>query len=212
MVQPIEHQHLTARHERAGEREGGILGGRPDEGDRAILDLGQQPVLLGAIEAVDLVDEQERGLTRAAPRLRLLVDLAQVRHPGHHRRELHQRLAQAPGEQAGERRFAGAGRPPQDDRAELAAGEHAPERRIRAEQMVLADQLLECLRAQPVGERLAGGDRGAAASGLGPSEQIAHPPITTASLRSGRSTSSGQDSGRSTWVGCSRVLLRSTAP
>ena len=75
--------------------------------------------------------------------LRLLVDLAQVGHPGHHRRELHQRLAEAPGEQAGERGLAGAGRPPQDDRAELAAREHAPERRVRAEQMVLADQLVE---------------------------------------------------------------------
>ena len=157
-----------------------ILGGRPDEGDRAILDLGQQPVLLGAIEAVDLVDEQERGLTRAPPRLGLLVNLAQVRHPGHHRRELHQWLVQAPGEQASKRGLAGAGRPPQDDRAELAAGEHAPERRVRAEQVVLADQLIQGLRAQPVGERLAGGDPRAAASGLGAGEQITHPRNTTA--------------------------------
>jgi hypothetical protein len=33
--------------------------------------------------------------------------------------------------------------------------------------MVLADQFLERLRAQPIGERLAGRDAGAAASGLG---------------------------------------------
>jgi hypothetical protein len=52
--------------------------------------------------------------------------------------------------------------------------------------MVLADQLVERLRAQPVGERLS--DRGAAAPGCTVSvrEQVAHRPITTASLRPAR--------------------------
>ena len=185
VIQPLQHQHLAARHQRAGQREGRILGGRADQGDRAVLDLGEQTVLLGAIEAVDLVDEQERGLAGAPPRLRLLVDLAQIGHARHHRRQLDQRLIEAPGEQPGQRGLAGAGRAPQDDRAELAAGEHAPERRVGAEQMVLADQLVEGLRAQPVGERLP--DRGAGAPGgaLGLGEQIAHRPITTASSAPG---------------------------
>ena len=163
MIQPLQHQHLTARHQRAGQRKGRILGGRADQGDRAVFDLGEQAVLLGAIEAVDLVDEQERGLAGAPPRLRLLVDLAQIGHARHHGGQLDQRLIEAPGEQPGERGLAGAGRAPQDDRAELAAGEHAPERRVGAEQMVLADQLVEGLRAQPIGERLP--DRGAGAPG-----------------------------------------------
>ena len=38
---------------------GGILGGRADQDDVAALDVGQEGVLLGAVEAVDLVDEQE---------------------------------------------------------------------------------------------------------------------------------------------------------
>ena len=211
VVQPIEHQHLTARHERAGEREGRVLGGRADQGDRAVLDLGQQPVLLGAIEAVDLVDEQERGLAGAPPRLRLLVHLAQVGHPGHHRRELHERLTEAPREQTSERGLAGAGRPPQDDRAEPAAREHAPERRVRAEQMVLADQLVESLRPQPVSERLTGCDGAAAARGLGSREQIAHPPTTTASLRPARSISSRQGSSRSRGSLAAEPYRRSTA-
>ena len=43
-----------------GQREGRVLGGGADQRHRAVLDLVQQPVLLGAVEAVDLVDEQDR--------------------------------------------------------------------------------------------------------------------------------------------------------
>ena len=180
MIQAVQDQDLTARHQGAGEREGRVLGGRADQGDRAVLDLGEQAVLLGAVEAVDLVDEQERGLPGAAPGLRLLVDLAQIGDARHHRRELHQRLAEPAREQPGERGLAGAGRPPEDDRAELALGEHAPERRVGAEQMVLADQLVEGARAQAIGERLAGARTGSPGGALGVGEQVAHPPITTA--------------------------------
>ena len=116
----------------------------------------EKPVLLGAIEAVDLVDEQQRALAGAARRARLLVDLAQIGDAGHHRRELHERLPEALRQQAGERGLAGAGRPPEDDRAELAAREHAPERGLGAQQVVLAHQLVERARPQPVGERLPG--------------------------------------------------------
>ena len=165
-IEPVQHQHLAARQQRAGEREGRVLGGRADQGDRAVLDLGEQAVLLRAVEAVDLVDEQQRRLAGVPARLGLLVDPAQVGDPRHHRRERDQRLTEPPRQQARERGLAAAGRAPEDDRAELAAGEHAAERRLRAEQMVLADQLVQALGAQPVGERLAG--RAGVGSGRAP--------------------------------------------
>ena len=73
VVEPVQHQDLTARQQGAGQRERRVLGGRADQRDRAVLDLGEQAVLLRAVEAVDLVDEQQRALAgpplaRAPPR------------------------------------------------------------------------------------------------------------------------------------------------
>ena len=39
--------------------EGGILGGGADETDGAALDVGQEGVLLGLVEAVDLIDKED---------------------------------------------------------------------------------------------------------------------------------------------------------
>ena len=58
LVEPVKDQHLAARQQRRVEFEARIFGGRADQGHRAILDERQEAVLLGAIEAVDLVDEQ----------------------------------------------------------------------------------------------------------------------------------------------------------
>src|SRR3972149_2098388 len=58
----------------AGAREQGgdhlerrVLGGGADQGDRPVLDIRQDGVLLGLVEAMDLVDEQERAPRRARP-------------------------------------------------------------------------------------------------------------------------------------------------
>ena len=62
VVEPAQHQHLAARQERGVQLEGRVLGGGADQRHRAVLDIGQEAVLLGAIEAMDLVDEQQRAL------------------------------------------------------------------------------------------------------------------------------------------------------
>ena len=67
MVEPAEDQHLAARQQRGVELEARILGRRADQGDRAVLDIRQEAVLLGAVEAVDLVHEQQ-GLLAGAGR------------------------------------------------------------------------------------------------------------------------------------------------
>ncbi len=51
------------------------------------------------------------------------------------------------------RGLAGAGRAPEHQRAERARLQHARQRAVGAEQMILADHLGELLRPQPVGER-----------------------------------------------------------
>ncbi len=62
--QRFEFEHAAAADERAGQREEGILRGRADEDHGAIFNVGQEHILLGAVEAMDFVDEQERALTR----------------------------------------------------------------------------------------------------------------------------------------------------
>ena len=65
-VERMKHQHPRARQQRGVELEGWIFGGGPDQYDRAVLHHGQKRVLLRAIEAMHLVDEQQRALARLA--------------------------------------------------------------------------------------------------------------------------------------------------
>ena len=51
---------LAAREQRRVDLEVGVLGGRPDQGQQPFLDRRQQRVLLGLVEAVDLVEEEDR--------------------------------------------------------------------------------------------------------------------------------------------------------
>ena len=62
IVEPAQHQHLAARQQRGVELERRVLGRGADQRDRAVLDVRQEAVLLGAVEAMDLVDEQQRAL------------------------------------------------------------------------------------------------------------------------------------------------------
>ena len=103
---------------------------------------GRKRILLGAIEAMDFVDEQQRALPGLAPRR------APPRTPssGRRRRRKSPRSARnarsvSLRQQSRDRGLAGARRPPEDHRAERARRQHAGERAIGAEQMILADDL-----------------------------------------------------------------------
>ena len=70
--QRLEPPDAHPRQERGVDLEVGVLGRRADQGDRAVLDVGQQRVLLGLVEAVDLVEEQDGpGAVQGQPILRL---------------------------------------------------------------------------------------------------------------------------------------------
>ena len=71
------------REQRRIHLEGRVLGGRADEDDRALLDVGQESVLLGPVEAMDLVDEEDRAHPAAsALALRLGDHLADLLDAG----------------------------------------------------------------------------------------------------------------------------------
>jgi hypothetical protein len=79
MIESPQDQHLAARQERGVDFEARVLGRRTNQRDGAILDIRQESVLLGAIEAVDLVHEQQGLLARAGGGARLGEDLLEVR-------------------------------------------------------------------------------------------------------------------------------------
>ena len=64
----LERQHPSARQQSSIELEGRVLRRRADQNDRAVFHDRQEAVLLGAVEAMDLVDEQQGLPAGHAPR------------------------------------------------------------------------------------------------------------------------------------------------
>ena len=132
----------------------------PIERDRAVLDVGQERVLLGLVEAVDLVDEQDRLLAVEGEPLASLGDQgAHLGHAAHDRGDGHQPAPDGVGEHAGEARLAAAGRAPEEERAEVAALQGPAQRAALADQVLVADDLVERPRAHSGRQRLASGRR-----------------------------------------------------
>src|SRR5438046_5439324 len=141
MAQPAEDQHLAAREERGIQLEARVLGRRADERDRAVLDIRQEAVLLRAVEAVDLVHEQQGALAGAGGGARFgeyLFQVGDTREDGGNSDEAH---ADSIGEQPRDGGLARPRRSPQDYRGELAGGNHPAHRAVGAGEMLLTDDL-----------------------------------------------------------------------
>jgi hypothetical protein len=152
--QPVQRQHLGARQHGADELEGGVFGGGADERDGAVFHVGQEAVLLGPVEAVDLVDEQAGAPALLAPGARRLEGLLEVGDAGKDRRHLLEIEPGMAGEQPGDRGLAGAGRAPQHDRGDAAGLDHAGQHAFRPHQMVLADDVAKlCGRSRSASGR-----------------------------------------------------------
>ncbi len=142
MIEPAQDQHLAARQQGGIDLEARVLGRRADQGHGAVLDKGQEAVLLRAIEAVDLVHEQQGLLARFRCGLRFgehLLEIGNARKDGRNGDEAQ---ADRAGEQSRDGRLAGSRRPPQDHRRQAAGGDHPPDRAVRAGQMLLPDDLV----------------------------------------------------------------------
>ena len=71
---------MRPAQQRGVELEARVLGGGTDQRHGAALDVGQEAILLRAIEAVDLVDEQQGALSGLAHGLGLGERLLEVGH------------------------------------------------------------------------------------------------------------------------------------
>ena len=118
------------------------------------LDDGQERVLLGLVEAVDLVDEEHRALPLRAETLARATDHGlHVGLARRHGRQLLEDRLRARRDDAGERRLAGAGRPEEERRGDAVLLDGAPQGSALADELRLAGELVERVWAQAVGER-----------------------------------------------------------
>src|SRR5205823_2047885 len=135
---------LAAREQCRVDLEIWVLGGRSDQRHQAFLDPGQQRVLLCLVEAVDLVEEEDRPLSGTSePVSRARQHRTHVRDRGRHRRELLECRAGGLGDDSGERRLAASRGPEEDHRADAVLRDREPERRSLAQDLVLAYELAE---------------------------------------------------------------------
>ena len=152
--QRVQTEQARAAHERRVDLEERVLGRGADQDERAVLDRREQRILLRLVEAVDLVEEQDRplsllGQAPAGP----VDDFAYVFHARRHGRERDERLLAALGDQPGERRLPRPRRPPQDDRGQPVGLDQGAQRGALAQQVVLAHHLVERAGAQPGRQR-----------------------------------------------------------
>ncbi len=156
MVEPAQDQHLATRQERGVQFEARILGGRTDQRYRAVLDIGQEAVLLRSVEAMHLVDEQQGLLAGLGHLPGLGEDFLEIGNAREDRRDRHEPQPDGVGEQPRDAGLARARRPPQDHRGETTRRDHPADRALGAGQMLLADDLVERPRPEAVGERRIG--------------------------------------------------------
>jgi hypothetical protein len=158
----LEHDDLAAGQERAVELEGRVLGRRAHEHDVPRLDVRQEDVLLRAVEAVDLVEEEDRPLgVPGAHRTRLLEHLAHLLHARRDGGVREEDRGGLRGDQPRQRGLAHARRAPEDQRRDAVLGDRAPQEPVGADDLGRPLDLVERARPHAVRERR-GRDRSAA--------------------------------------------------
>ena len=153
IVEPPQHEHLAARQQRAVQREGGFSVVAPISVTVPVSTTGRKPSCWARLKRWISSTNSSVALPGSPPPRRLVERALEVGDAGEHRGELHEMQPRAGGEQSGDGGLAAARRAPEDQRCKRAPLQHARQRAVGAEQMVLAHDLVECARAQPVGER-----------------------------------------------------------
>src|SRR5262249_11519540 len=153
-LEAAQHEHLGSRQQRRGHLEGRVLRRRADEDDVAGFDARQERVLLRFVEAMDLVDEDNRppagGLAHPLGFGHDLADFLDARQHGAERDEARLRHIRDDAREGG---LAGAWRSPQDDRLDQIAIDGVAQRPARGQQIFLADELGYREQPHTVGER-----------------------------------------------------------
>ena len=150
----VEREDAGAGEERGDDLERRVLGGRADERHGAVLDVGEDGVLLGLVEAVHLVDEEDGAEVLGGAYLAGLLDgLPEVGDAGGDGGDADEVRFREPGDEPRERRLAGAGGAPEHHGGHLAGADGALQHVAFAEEVKLPDVLLERAGAHAGRER-----------------------------------------------------------
>ena len=132
--QRVQLVDLRAREQRGVDLEVRVLGRRADQRDQALLDRGQQHVLLGLVEAVDLVEEEDGAAPPPDARRcgGALEDAADLRAPGLDGAQLLERRVGGDRDDPRERRLARPRRAVEDHRVRAVLLDRGAQRRALA--------------------------------------------------------------------------------
>ena len=142
--QGVESIDAGAGKEGRDDLKGGILRGCADEGNGAVLNVGENDVLLGLVEPVNFIDEEDGALACETPAAaRLPKDAAEVGNTGFNGADRLKVGLGHVGDDAGKGCFAGAGRAPQNDGRELVCLNGASEDVAFANDVLLPNEFIE---------------------------------------------------------------------
>ena len=150
----LEDIDARAGQQRVVELERGILCRRPDEGQRAVLDVGQEGVLLRLVEAMHLIEEQDRpAIAHVTVLFSLGYRAANVLDAGHDGRQGNEMRFGRSRNEARQGRLARAGRTPEDHRVRPALPDRPEQRLALVEQVPLAREFVERRRSHAIRQR-----------------------------------------------------------
>ena len=150
--QGLEDEHPAPGQESGVHLEAGVLRGGPDEHDAPLLHVGEKGVLLGLVEPVDLIHEQDGPLPQAAAVLRLLHHLLDLFDAAGDGAEVDKLGAGPPGDDPGQGGLPHPGRAPEDHRAHPVALDEPAQHLALSQQMALPSELLQAPGAHPGGQ------------------------------------------------------------
>ena len=154
VLQRPEDIDLAAAQQRGDHLEGGVFGRGADQRDDPLLDGPEQRILLRLVEAVDFVDEEERGpLVEEALFAGRLDHFADLLDAGGDGRKGEEGPFELRGDDLGERGFAHARGTPEDERGNVSRFEELAEDAFRAYEVLLSDVFVEGFGAQAFGQR-----------------------------------------------------------
>ena len=151
--QRLQHVNAAARQQRGDDLERRILRGGADEADASLLDVGEKGVLLGFVEAVHFVHEDDGAGAILAGALGVGHDLLDFLDAAQHRGELDEVGVGHARDDLGQRGFADAGRSPEDERAGIVALDLHAQRLAGRENVLLPDEFVERARTHAIGQR-----------------------------------------------------------
>ena len=152
--QGLEDEHFAPGEQRTVDLKGGILRGGPDEKDAPFLHKGEKGVLLGLVEAVDLVHEDDGPFPELPVALGLLHHRADLLDPAGDGGKVDEFRLCGVGDDPGQGGLSHPRWPPEDHGRDLVPFDQLAKDLSRPQQMLLPDVLCQRARAEPGGQGL----------------------------------------------------------